>query len=137
MRRLPLFLVLLCLLVPALVAQAQAPDAINAALSDLSQRLGRTITITDLGNWTFEQKVFPDASLGCPQPGVRYAQVQTVGLQFMLSYNGTAYDYRVSGDKTIVILCNSAAATNVPAPCPPPNDTAYLAPRLAIGGQGR
>jgi WD40 repeat protein len=66
-----------------------------------------------------------------------YAQVQTVGIQFTLTYQGTAYDYRVSGDKTIVILCNSNAATEVPAPCPPPGDTAYLPPRLSIGIQAQ
>jgi len=137
MRRISFLLALLCLLIPAFAAQAQAPDAINTALSDLSKRVGHTVTINDLGNWSFEQNVYPNAGLGCPQPGVRYADVQTVGIQFTLTYNGTAYDYRVSGDKTIVVLCNSNTATEVPAPCPPPGDTAFLAPRLSIGIQGQ
>lgn len=137
MRRIPFLLALLCLLIPAFAAQAQAPDAINTALSDLSKRVGHTVGINDLDNWSFEQSIYPNPGLGCPQPGVMYAQVQTVGIQFILTYQGTAYDYRVSGDKNIVILCNSNAATEVPAPCPPPGDTAYLPPRLSIGIQGQ
>jgi hypothetical protein len=131
-------LVLLVLLVPAFAARAQqAPVAINAALNDLSRRVGRTVALTDLSNWTYEQKVFTDTSLGCPQPGAAYAQQQIFGVQFTLTYNGTAYDYRVSGDQTIVVLCNSGLATSVPAPCPPPNDPGFLAPRLSIGIQAR
>jgi WD40 domain-containing protein len=136
MRKPLLLLAVLFFLLPALVTQAQAPDAINSALDDLSARVGHKVALSDLDNWTFEEKRFPDTSLGCPQPNTAYLQVVTVGLQFMLTYNGTAYDYRVSSDRRSVVLCNSTPATAVPAPCPP-NDPAFLPPRLSIGIQAR
>lgn len=131
--------VFVCLLIPSLALRAQAPQAIDSALADLSQRVGHTVTLNDLQNWTFSQSNYPDTSLGCPQPGVGYAQVMTLGVQFMLTYSGNVYDYRVSADRSIVILCGTnAAPTSVPgANCPPPDDAAYLPPRLSIGQQAR
>ena len=37
---------------------------------------------------------WPDASLGCPQPGMMYAQVITPGYQIILEAAGRRYDYR-------------------------------------------
>lgn len=136
-RKLSLTLIAVFLFVSVGIVGAQAPAPINAALADLSAKVGRTLTLNDLDTWTYEQKNFPDPGLGCPQPGILYAQVITGGFQITLVYAGTAYDYRVSNDQTIVVLCSSAVATSVPSPCPPPDDTAYLAPRLGIGGQAR
>lgn len=139
-RRATWLLVWLCLLIPALAVYAQAPESINSALDDLSRRVGRLITLADLDNWTFAQSIYPDGSLGCPQPGQMYAQVQTSGMQFLLTYGGTIYDYRVSSDRQIVILCGTTAAPVTIAPgvtCPPPDDAAYLPPRLSVGAQAR
>jgi WD40 repeat protein len=139
-RRILLGLLLITLLAPALAVVAQAPEPINAALRDLSSRAGRTVNLTDLTNWSYVQSNFPDASLGCPQPGLSYAQVVTGGFQFVLTYNGTTYDYRVSNDQTIVILCSSSAAptpTGLAEVCPPPGDPGFLTPRLTIGTQAR
>jgi hypothetical protein len=134
-RRLFLFVCLSLLLLPTLAAQAQqAPDTIDAALSDLSKQVGKTVTINDLDNWTFSGELFPDTSLGCAQPGKIYSQVQTSGVQFILVYQGVSYDYRVSADKNIVVLCGTS---EVRPPCPPPDDPAYLPPRLSVGVQGR
>jgi hypothetical protein len=96
-----------CLLIPSLVLHAQTPQAIDSALADLSRRVGHTVALNDLQNWTFSQSNYPDASLGCPQPGVGYAQVITPGVQFMLTYGGNVYDYRVSADRSILSLCGT------------------------------
>ena len=128
---------LLIIVIPTALALAQAPDPINAALRDLSARAGKNITVNDLENWSYEQALFDDTSLGCPQPGVVYAQVKTSGFKFTLTYAGTDFDYRVSNDQTIVIACGSTLAPPVVPVCPPPGDTAYLQPRLTIGAQGR
>ncbi len=123
------------LLIPAYAALAQQPpDTIDAALADLSKQVGKNVTVTDLDNWTFSGELFPDTSLGCPKSGQMYAQVQTSAVQFILVYESVSYDYRVSADKNIVVLCSS---TGVTPPCPPPDDPAYLPPRLSVGTQGR
>lgn len=41
---------------------------------------------------------FRDASLGCPQPGMAYAQVITPGYRVWLDANGRRFDVRVAGD---------------------------------------
>lgn len=136
MRKIWLWLiVILCL--PAALVLAQAPEPINAALRDLGARFGKTIAVTDLDNWSFEQNLYGDTSLGCPQPGQAYAQMQVSGFKFTLTYAGNDYDYRVSNDQSIVILCGSTVAPPPVPSCPPPDDPAYLPPRLTIGAQGR
>ncbi len=121
--------------VPALAQPA--PDPINSALADLSNRLGRTVTLTQVTEWNFQQSVYPSPALGCPQPGISYTDVLTGGFQFIITYDGTVYDYRVSDDKSIVVLCGTAPAPASVPPCPPPNDSAFITPRLTKGVQAR
>jgi hypothetical protein len=40
---------------------------------------------------------FPDAGLGCPEPGMVYAQVLVDGYKILAEAGGTTYDYRGSG----------------------------------------
>jgi hypothetical protein len=119
-----------------LPASAQdAPPQINAALAALSQAVGRTVSLSELNGWSFTQNNYPDTSLGCPQGGTGYAQVVTPGYEFVLDYNATRYDFRVSADQSIVFLCRSSPLQANPdgTLCPPPDDPAYLPPRLSIG----
>ncbi|HLV35284.1 MAG TPA: SH3 domain-containing protein [Spirillospora sp.] len=114
-----LFLVLLLLLlVPSIVQAQEVPLVIDLALADLSERVGLPVTLNNLWAWQWEGQIFPDTSLGCPQPGETYAPVMTGGVRFLLDYLGTIYDYRVSTDGTIVIFCGveSEAVTSAPAP---------------------
>ena len=48
---------------------------------------------------------WPDASLGCPQPGILYAQVVTAGFQIMLEAIGQAFVYHTDATDR-VILCD-------------------------------
>jgi hypothetical protein len=131
--------------------QAPLPQGIFDALSDLSVKLGKSFRI-DCSNpndsstcksndgglvWTWSAEIYPDASLGCPQAGQTYAQVQTRGFQYLFTYDGVNYDYRQSADRSTLFLCTSAgpeisitpgapAASIDPALCP-------LPPRLAVG----
>lgn len=97
------------------------PSQADLALAALSQGERANISVNDLQGLEYNQQQFPDASLGCPQPGQMYAQVITPGYQFLLTYNGVVYDYRVSEDGETVILCDtrSAVPTN-PTAAPPP-----------------
>jgi hypothetical protein len=47
-----------------------------------------------------------DTSLGCPQPGMMYAQVITPGYTIVLSAGTTSYEYH-SDASTRVIPCSS------------------------------
>lgn len=49
--------------------------------------------------------VWPDGSLGCPQPGMVYAQVLTPGFQILLSYQGVETEYH-SDDNDTVVKCD-------------------------------
>ena len=51
-----------------------------------------------------EAVTWPDASLGCPEPGMMYAQVLTPGYRFTLQSGGTLYRYHTGGD--VVKLCD-------------------------------
>lgn len=47
---------------------------------------------------------WPDASLGCPQPGMMYAQVITPGYRLILEVAGRTYTYHASESR--VIACD-------------------------------
>jgi len=53
---------------------------------------------------SFEAKQFGNTSLGCPEEGKMYAEVITPGYQVVLEAQGKEYDYRLTGEKDI-ILC--------------------------------
>lgn len=135
-------------------AHAQdTPAEIQFALDALSQQVGTTVELDDLDRWVWEGTNFNDTSLGCPQPGQTYAQVLTPGYIFTLTYQGITYDYRVSEDGTIVLLCESGQALPTPTfppevetPAAPPvvatpdpsfTCSAALPARLAVGAQAR
>ena len=116
MRVMMLFCVAVMGLSLAAPARAQgAPTQIDAALLDLSARLGQSISLANLTNWRWEQKLFADSALGCAM--VRGSGGSALGYRFELTYNAIVYDYRVSADNAIVIFCGevtgeaSAAAT--------------------------
>ena len=105
----------LLLFVPLTFIHAQ--DAGNApqpetqtVLASLSQGERANISVEDLDNFQWSQRDFNDASLGCPQSGQNYAQVITPGYQFLLTYRGTVYDYRVAEGGDHVVLCDTRAS---------------------------
>ncbi len=125
-------------LTPIAPLQAQEGESIDtlvaAALAALSAELGTPLTLNDLDNWSWQEQFFPDASLGCPQPDMAYAQVLTRGFTITLVYAGTTYDYRLTPDAQVVILCGStaaAAATPLPAGETPATPAAPAAAPLA------
>jgi hypothetical protein len=140
-------LTLLVLMIPLGTLSAQgAPESIQDALAALNQRLGQSLTLGDVF-WTWEQDVYPDASLGCPSPGEMYAQVMTTGYKYTFTYQNISYEYRVSTDRQIVRFCGETEVgedgPELPTPdeqelsnvlCPPPtDDLVYMKTRLAPG----
>ena len=75
---------------------------ITQAKEDLAERLG--MPTTEIKLLSFEEVVWPDASLGCPKPGEFYIQMLINGYWVVLEVQGMEYDYRVS-DKGSFKLC--------------------------------
>jgi len=75
--------------------------ALNIAMSDLAQKLN--IPLNEISTSKVESVQWPDASLGCPQPGMMYAQVVTPGYRIVLSAQGQEYEYHA--DLNRAILC--------------------------------
>ena len=77
------------------VTPAPQPDHRDLAVADLAAKLSvdpATITVKAV-----EPIEWPDASLGCPQPGMMYAQVITPGYRIMLEIDGKSYEYHTGG----------------------------------------
>lgn len=102
-----LFLFTLLLLSMTAVFAQEPPPEIDAAITDLSERLGEELTLESFANWTWAEEVYGDASMGCPKEGQMYAQVVTRAYHFTFTYEGIVYDYRVAQDGDAVILCES------------------------------
>ena len=75
---------------------------VGLATEDLAKRLGlapETIQLVSV-----EPVEWSDASLGCPQPGMMYAQVITPGYKVVLETEGQEHEYHTDMDR-FVVLC--------------------------------
>ncbi len=89
---------------PALAAGADA--VAQQAIADLSRRTG--VPASEIKVVSVEPVTWPDASLGCPKPGMMYAQVLTEGYRVRLEANGKVYEYH-SGGNSAPSLCENPA----------------------------
>ena len=64
---------------------------IEKARENLAQRL--SIPAGDISLVEAKEVVWPDGSLGCPQPGMMYAQVLTPGYLIKLKYDNRDFEY--------------------------------------------
>lgn len=71
---------------------------IDLAVIDLAKRL--SVDAADVGVTSATLVQWPDASLGCAQPGLQYAQVSTDGALIVLTANSKAYEYHAGGSRT-------------------------------------
>lgn len=76
-------------------------QVVDVAKADLAQRLN--ISAGEIQVVKVEAVQWRDSSLGCPKPGMMYAQVITPGYQIILSAQGKEYDYRAT--TTRAFLC--------------------------------
>lgn len=88
-------------------------NLIAKAMEDLAQRL--SISRSQINLVEAKGVVWPDSSLGCPQPGMAYAQVLTPGYLFILSADDIEFEYHASRG-TEVIYCENP---NPPIPGTP------------------
>jgi hypothetical protein len=76
---------------------------VMTAVNDLAEKTGNspdqiTVVSVELSEWS-------DASLGCPQEGMMYAQVITPGFLIFLEADGQQYEYHTNQTDGVV-LCN-------------------------------
>lgn len=77
---------------------------VQLARQDLAQRLG--IPAGQIEVLEAEAVVWPDTSMGCPQPGMAYLQVPQDGARIRLSAKGQVFDYH-SGGNRLPFLCEN------------------------------
>ncbi len=79
---------------------ALRPTVVELAVADLAGQLGiaaEAITVRSM-----EAVEWSDTSLGCPKPGMLYAQVITPGYRIVLEANGQSYEYHTGRGSTIM-----------------------------------
>ncbi|MBN2499889.1 MAG: hypothetical protein JXB38_03920 [Anaerolineales bacterium] len=75
-------------------ADARLQDLVDKAAADLAKRLA--VTVDQINLLEAASVVWPDASLGCPEEGMAYAQVLTPGYLIRLEAGGQEYEYHAS-----------------------------------------
>jgi hypothetical protein len=70
---------------------------IDIAVADLAQRLSVDANEIEVSSATLVE--WPDSSLGCPQPGMQYAQTLTDGARIVLNSRGKQYSYHAGGSR--------------------------------------
>jgi len=83
--------------IPSLNPVAGAAVAYLAAELDVSPQ---EVTVL-----SFEAVQWSDASLGCPQPGMMYAQVITPGYRLLLQAKGKEYEIHTDQTGQVVVIC--------------------------------
>jgi hypothetical protein len=98
---------------PTIPAESGLENLIERAKTDLAQRLNIVLSQIDLID--AKAVVWPDASLGCPQPGMLYKQVPADGALVVLQVDGITYEYHNGGTRGL-FLCEKSKEK----PSPPP-----------------
>ncbi len=91
---------------------------VEQAKRDLAQRL--SIEITEISLIETREVVWPDASLGCPQPGMVYTQVPVNGFLIRLGVGKEMYFYH-SGGSEAAFLCTDTSQV-IPRFTPKPDE---------------
>ena len=80
----------------------------DVAVDDLAQRLG--VSGDSIAVVTATLVTWPDASLGCPAPGMRYKQVPSDGAVIELEESDRIYRYHTGGSGRSPFLCDQPLA---------------------------
>lgn len=75
---------------------------VELARRDLARRLD--LDAAEVRVMSVEAVDWPDASLGCPQPGMAYTQVVTPGFRVVLEAEGRTYEYHTDRGR-LMVLC--------------------------------
>jgi hypothetical protein len=97
---------------PSLPADAGLQNLIDKAIADLVNRL--SIPAIEITVLEATLVVWSDASLGCPQPGMAYAQVPEDGLLIRLQAGDQIYEYHSGGIRDPFLCENTGKDPNPP-----------------------
>jgi hypothetical protein len=86
---------------PTATAVMGVDVVVEIAIRDLSRRL--SVDPAQIVVKSSQAVSWPDTALGCPQPGMMYAQVITPGHKLVLTIGGKDYTYHTS--KSQAVLC--------------------------------
>ena len=78
---------------------------VDEAKQDLAQR--QSISTEQIELLSFEPQVWPNAGMGCPQPGMMYAQVMVEGYLIRLVAGDEIYNYHGGGNRA-PFLCEQS-----------------------------
>jgi hypothetical protein len=78
---------------------------VQTAVDDLADRL--KVPAGEIAVLSAQPVVWPDGSLGCPQPGMVYPQVQVDGARIELAVRARMYAYHCGGSRG-PFLCASS-----------------------------
>ena len=85
------------LVTPEIEIPAGAESLVGLAIADLARRMGienGAVTVV-----SYEEVVWPDTSLGCPHPEMKYPQIPRDGVLIQLSFEAATYDYHGGGGR--------------------------------------
>jgi hypothetical protein len=91
-------------------------ELIDAAKADLSQQLN--IPAEEIVLVSFEYVTWPNAALGCPKPGMAYADVLVDGYLIMLQISLDIYNYHGATGGSGPFLCEGGLGTKIIVPPP-------------------
>ncbi|MCK5054603.1 MAG: hypothetical protein KAR65_10005 [Anaerolineales bacterium] len=84
------------------VILGDAETFVELAITDLAQRVG--VEISAIMLVSNKEVVWPDATLGCPKPGMDFSPVEIPGFIITLEVDGKRYEYHTDNVNR-VILC--------------------------------
>lgn len=73
-------------------------DLVDLARAELAARLNISVDQIELVD--FESVIWPDGSLGCPEPDRAYIQIQVEGYRIRLRFGETIYYYHGSASRS-------------------------------------
>ena len=88
-------------------------DLVEKAIQDLSDRLN--LDRDEIAVVEAREVVWSNSSLGCPKPGMMYADVLTPGYLIILNANNFNFEYH-AGQETEVIFCQNPEPPAAGAP---------------------
>lgn len=97
---------------PEPTTPAGSGPLVEQARQDLAQRLD--IDPAEIEVVSMESVVWPDSSLGCPQPGMAYMQVLRDGYRIQLRAGGRIYFYHGGGSRGPFLCENPATPPSSP-----------------------